>query len=146
MRSKTQETYYEYKEQRTKFKNLVVQAKKETWTEFDEIMENNKKGKQKLFYKVLRNLRKVKQVEMEQIKDKKGELLTETYEIRRRWKKHFEKILNTKTKTRISNEEVEVEETDMEGREEEGDITEEQLVKAINKIKNGKAAGHGKMQ
>lgn len=38
-------------------------------------MEINKKENQKPFYRVLRNLRKDKQVELEQIKDKNGQLL-----------------------------------------------------------------------
>lgn len=66
-----EETYNEYKKQRLKVKDLVVNAKKETWKEFVEKIESNKKDNQKLFYKVLRNLRKGTQIVLKQINHKK---------------------------------------------------------------------------
>lgn len=51
LKSKTEVTYNEYKEQNTNVKNLVVQAKNETWKEFGEKMQHDKKEIQKLFKK-----------------------------------------------------------------------------------------------
>lgn len=118
-----------------------MEANNKTWKEFSEKMEVNKKENQRLFCKVFRNRKKDKQVELEQIKMRK--LLTESNKIQTRWKGHFEQLLKAETNASVNNENVEAEETDMEGFQETGkDSTEEEFIKAINKIINGKLREH----
>lgn len=68
-------------------------------------METNKKENEKLFYKVLKNLRKVKQVEIKHgtNKTQKGRAIDRNrYAVRRRWNTHLKELLNTKAK-RVTN-------------------------------------------
>ncbi|XP_031335863.1 craniofacial development protein 2-like [Photinus pyralis] len=58
IKSRTPDKYEEYKHQRGAVKNLVLQAKKKSWEDFGRKLEENSKGNQKLFFKVIKTLRK----------------------------------------------------------------------------------------
>ncbi|XP_066958119.1 uncharacterized protein [Macrobrachium rosenbergii] len=71
---------------------------------------------------------------IKQIKDRNGRVLSREECVRARWKEHFEKLLNEENPRRIK---------------EEGnprvravpDITREEVKRALDKMKNGKAVG-----
>lgn len=79
------------------------------------------------------------------MKNKNGELLTDSNDITTKWKEHFEELLNIEENATTDNGEGD-EEIDIESNQEnEEDVTEEELTRAINKIKNGKSAGHDRI-
>ena len=53
LNGKTEADYESYKEQRLKVKNLVIKSKQKTWKEFGDKLEQDSRGNQKLFYRVL---------------------------------------------------------------------------------------------
>ncbi|KAF6213851.1 hypothetical protein GE061_011575 [Apolygus lucorum] len=91
----------------------------------------------KLFYKVLKNMRKLKDCPIKFVKSKAGLLLTDTEDIMRRWKEYFQELLDCGSADLHADEETEPQ---VEG-DNGPDITIEELLTAINKVKLGKSAG-----
>ncbi|XP_044755033.1 uncharacterized protein LOC123313963 [Coccinella septempunctata] len=135
---KTVEKYGQYKQQRKVVKELIQREKRKKWEEFGEKMEKDHKSNQKLFYRVLKNARKTPRNDNVLIKDKDGNLLKEDTAIMERWRGYFDDLLNEEGFER--DVEQEIGETQELSEEEEG-ISMEELKKAINTLKNGKAAG-----
>lgn len=138
---KNEKTYLDYKKQRLKVKNLVMEAKRETWEEFGKKMEKDTKANQKLFYKILKNLRHGKQHEFRTIKTKDNRILTDEDDIMNRWKEYFTDLLNNNRQN--EDLEIEMEEPVEKGGEEQIEI--EEVIEAIKLIKKGKSAGHDKI-
>lgn len=132
-------TYNDYKKQRRKVKELILEAKKKCWEDFGHKMETDYQTNQKLFYRVIKNSRTSKtQTTIKQIKDKNGNLLTTDREIIERWKEHFQGMFNPKIN--VAQQEEEDNKQLEQGKEEE--IDEIEIREAIKMLKNGKAAGH----
>lgn len=149
LRTKTEESYKIYKDQRNKVKELVKEAKKKAWEDFGLKMEQDSKSNQKLFYKVLKSIRKGPQEVPKQIKNKNGKILTEGKEIMERWKEYFETLLSQTDQPLNTTEEHFLYETDNDENKEQIGIVDkislEELNGAIKKLKNGKAAGHDRI-
>lgn len=139
---RTDETYSRYKEQREKVKNIVQEAKKKSWSDFGDKMEENSKGNQKLFYRTLKTLRKGKTTTVHTVKNKKGDLLNDTNEVMERWREYFQELLSTQ---RRHTEEVILSEVNMDEEGNEEPITEEEIEEALLQLKNGKSPGHDKI-
>lgn len=138
---KTKDSYTAYKQQRIKVKEMVIQAKQQTWEEFGMKMEADSHTNQKLFYRVLKSLRKGKHHNLNQVKAKDNTIITEEKEIMERWKEYFRELLNPDEENNPANEE----EINYAQGEEEDDIQIEEVVKTIKNMKKGKAAGHDKI-
>lgn len=138
--NRTPEKYELYKTERKKVKELVTMSKKQKWKEFGDKMERDSKNNQKLFYKTLKTLRTDKSQEVNHIKNKNGEIITEDSEIMKRWKEYFQELLgnNRDTEQRTRQREIIEENNDQ-------NITAKELNDVIRNLKNGKAPGHDKI-
>jgi hypothetical protein len=144
--NQTESNYEAYKEARIKTKRLVVEAKQEAWKVFGEKLEKDCNGNQKLFYRVLKNLRKNNKEELLTIKNEKGEIIMDEAEIMTRWKEYFIKLLEV----RSEDVHFEVKREDIEKKAEsrghgDNNITMEEVVEAIRRMKIGKAPGSDKI-
>ena len=68
--NRTEENYNDYKRQRTKVKDIIVEAKKKSWEDFGKNIENNYKSNRKLFYRITKTLRQGKEEPSPQSKTK----------------------------------------------------------------------------
>ncbi|XP_072384366.1 uncharacterized protein [Diabrotica undecimpunctata] len=76
LRNGTADNYQIYKLQRIKVKDMVLAAKRKSWEEFGNKMEEDYHSNEKLFFKNLKNLRTEKAPQTpKQVRDKKGHLL-----------------------------------------------------------------------
>ncbi|GLV36020.1 hypothetical protein CBL_01784 [Carabus blaptoides fortunei] len=66
---------------------------KKTWQEFGEKMEENFSENQKLFYRSLKSSKDEKHITLKQLKDKHRKVINKENEIMKRWKEHFEELL-----------------------------------------------------
>ncbi|XP_073989088.1 uncharacterized protein [Rhodnius prolixus] len=145
---KDQQSYTLYKEQRRKVKEVIRDAKRETWEQFGKFMEESTQTNQKLFYKILKNMRKGKECPIKYINSKDGLLITDQMKIMARWKEYFEELLTEKDNAsqgyveEVGN--MENEEAVEENEEEEDDeyIDRDELTVALSRMKLGKSAGH----
>jgi hypothetical protein len=80
------------------------------WGNFGKTMEENYKENQKLLYKTLKSMRKVKQCPLKFIYDQDKKLLTEPKKIMARWKNYFQELLKGKEQQDKDNENEEKEE------------------------------------
>lgn len=136
---KRSEDYERYKEKRKEVKIAVKEAKKDSWVKFGQKMNDNFKDNQKLFYGTLKQLRKKKEYNMINIKDKDGKIITDEDKIMERWRQHFSEL--TKTNTVILEEE-----DDINDKQEIELIKKEEMLEAIRKLKLGKASGRDNIQ
>lgn len=147
--AKTKETYDIYKRQRIKVKNMIKEAKENSWKAFGERMETNSKENQKLFYKTLKGMRGEKKLQHIAIKDKEGKIVKEEQRVMCRWKQHFEELLSVRrTDTVYTVREEEKSNTEMEEMREVRNndlITMDEMKDALRWLKNGKAPGHDRV-
>ena len=142
LRDKNTDTYRKYKEQRKKVKQLVLDAKRQSWEEFGNNIEQNYKNNQKLFYKVIKNAKKNK-IHTMNIKNKQGKVLHTKDDILERWKEYFEDLLKTNTTTAIN---IGPYNTQTQANEQiEETISEEEVKEALKSLKTGKAPGHDRI-
>uniref|UniRef100_A0A1Y1MCV0 Reverse transcriptase domain-containing protein n=1 Tax=Photinus pyralis TaxID=7054 RepID=A0A1Y1MCV0_PHOPY len=132
--------YMEYKQQRERVKRLVIDAKQRAWTDFGEKIEEESKGNQKLFFKMIKTLRKGKTRNTVSIRSREGEILTTDENIMNRWKEYFQELLEE-----AQEDSEEFPRAVGEQDEEENLITLNEMMEAIRKIKLGKAPGHDKI-
>lgn len=133
------DSYNEYKEQRKKVKDMVMEAKKKTWEEFGQKIEEDYHTNQKLFYKMLKNIRVGKQQQtIKHMKDKEGKILNGEKEIMERWEQYFKELLCTQEDGEKWEEQVVYEDEHTETNKIE--LTE--VMEAVKMLKKGKAAGH----
>lgn len=142
LRNRSNENYSSYKTQRLKVKEMVNKAKQRSWEQFGEKMERDKYGNQKLFYKVLKNLRKDRHHKYPSIINKEGTTLTDMKEILARWREYFEDMLNTSQMQETEDPEYKAEN---EEHSEQEDFTVEEVKRATEMLKRGKAAGHDRI-
>ena len=129
----------EYEEARNVAERVKRKAKKDTWEKLGEELEQDMEGTRKLIYSIAKNYRRKEESIVNTIKDKEGELLTDTYEIDQRWKEYFSELLNPLDDNELLEESLE--EVAL-SRGEMGDgITRVEIRDAIKKMKNGKSPG-----
>lgn len=144
LNTKNGDDYEDYKRQRKIVKEAIKKSKERTWEEFGNTLEENFKENQKLFYRTLKCCKNRQQPTLKQLHDKQGRILKKEDEIIKRWKEHFEELLE-ESQTCEENERKEEQESgiariDIETEAEE--ITKGELINVLNKLRNGKAPGH----
>lgn len=116
----------------------MKQAKQETWEEFGRKIEENYIENQKQFWNIVKKLKGNQQQKIRNIRNEKGELQTKTEDILSTWKKHYTKTFkedrNPENEYRGNQEQLERIEINEE-------ISLDEVSQALNKTKNGKAAG-----
>ena len=94
----------------------------------------------KLFYREVNAERKVKEQMDFRIKDVNGEMLSEESEVLSRWSEYFEVLLNVEDRREAEMNDIEVEGVDRRLRM-LIEVTEEDVRRAIKRLKNGKSPG-----
>lgn len=94
-------------------------------------------------YKITKELCNKKRQSTSGVRDKNGKLLTDTDHILKRWKEHFEEVLNIENQCNEDEGVNQINISNIETIEEinTGPFTGEEVRHAIKKLKNGKAAG-----
>ncbi len=122
-----------YLEKKREVKRQVAASKRRAWEEWSRDL-NTSEGKNKMF-RIAKQMKKDKKdvQGINYIKDENGAIKIEEAEVRDRWKRYFEELLNDENENVI--EEVSVVEGPIE------DVTEEEVKRAVKGMKNGKAPG-----
>nr|CAH7736536.1 unnamed protein product [Callosobruchus chinensis] len=142
MDCKTAEKYDEYKKERIKTKEMVIKAKKDSWEEFGRKMEQDSKGNQKLFYRVLKGMKNPSQYHLQNIKDKNNDIITEGPKIMERWRQYYHELLNTGITNNSNSEGLMLTQEKTVQIREQDKIQVEEVTEIVNALKRGKSAGH----
>ena len=136
-------TWEDYKVAKKEAKRVVREAKEADWVRCGKQLQKNFLENRRVFWKKVKEEESTSKLKAG-IEGKDGKLLTDTVEVKKRWMEHFSELL-----------EGDGEEVDMvleERKIEEGlleEISEEEIRRAIARLKRGKAAGvcgiHGEM-
>ena len=131
--NRTEEKREVYKEKTRQAKRAVAVAKETAWQEWSREI-NSVEGRQKMF-KIAKQMRKERKdiVGGIYIKDENENILVECQDIKERWRKYFEELLNEGNLYEVDEEEI------VEGPVEE--VSEAEVRKALKKMKKGKAPG-----
>ena len=123
----------EYRERNVTSKTEVAKAKE---AGYEEMYEDLKKNGPKNLYKLAKTRkRRAQDIDMMMfVKDGEGKIMSSDRDIKRRWREYFDRLLNTRNR-RKDLEETEKVEGPMR------QITEEEVVKQMEKMKNRKATG-----
>ena len=132
--NETAESKRAWKTAKKEAKRTVARARAEGMNEMYEKIESP--DGQKMIYNIAKSRNRATKdlTHIKQIRDKNGRVLSREECIRARWKEHFEKLLNEENPRRISEEGNPIERV-------VPDISREEVKRALNKMKNGKAAG-----
>ena len=134
------EKYERYKEKKAEVKREVREAKREAdfrWGQgFSRDFEQNKKK----FWKEVKRVRRGGSRNEETVKDDNGRLLTGN-EARKRWAEYFESLLNVEDDREADVGAIGNAELPVFGDENEREITKEEVERALEETKVGKAAG-----
>ena len=130
-----------YREERKKTKRCISMRKREVNEQFGKKMNEDIHGNKKLFWKEVRKVGKERNGNFSNIMNRNGTLVTEESEVRGVWREYFENLHKVG-----SNEEVIVNDQGFECLGRNGylgveDITREEVVGRVRKLKNGKSAG-----
>nr|CAH7747709.1 unnamed protein product [Callosobruchus chinensis] len=137
MDCKTAEKYDEYKKERIKTKEMVTKAKKDSWEEFGRKMEQDSKGNQKLFYRVLKGMKNPSQYHLQNIKDKNNDIITEGPKIMERWRQHYHELLNTGITNNSNSEGLMLTQEKTVQIREQDKIQAEEVTEIVNALKRG---------
>ncbi|XP_076031935.1 uncharacterized protein LOC143019839 [Oratosquilla oratoria] len=141
MKLRTPESRLEYVMARNEAETIKRRAKSEFWESFGQELENDFEQGKKLIYtrKIAKNYGKGNNEQNDSINNSDGELLLDPNEIRDRWTNYFTKLLNKEV---IPNENGnELNYMNVEEEDEFEEITTEEIVYALKKMKNNKAPG-----
>ena len=134
------EKYERYREKNVETKRKVEEAKRMSnfkWgQDFDRSYQENKKK----FWKEVRRVRKGGPRTEEIVKDVNGRLLRGS-EVRKRWAEYFEELLNVQEDREADIVAVGGVQVPVMGEENEREITIEEVKRALNETKGGKAPG-----
>ena len=134
------EKYERYREKNVETKRKVEEAKRMSnlkWgQDFDRSYEENKKK----FWNEVRRVRKGGLRTEETVKDVNGWLLRGN-EVRKRWAEYFEEFLNVQEDRESELVAVVGVQVPVMGEENEREITREEVKRALNEMKGGKAPG-----
>ena len=134
------EKYERYREKNVEAKRKVEEAKRMSnfkWgQDFDRSYEENKKK----FWKEVRRVKKGGSRTEETVKDVNGRLLRGN-EARKRWAEYFEELLNVQEDREADIVAVGGVQVPVMGEENEREITIEEVKRALNETKGGKAPG-----
>ncbi|XP_055714214.1 uncharacterized protein LOC129808460 [Phlebotomus papatasi] len=133
MQGKDSESRGRCVEARMAGKLAVKAAREEAWKKFGEKLELDYKMANKTSWQTVRRLRGKKSNSIQGVTSKEGNLLTKEEEVLNRWKEYFSELLNPQQGT-------DVDVPTSKGRE-ESSPSESEVLYAISKLKDGKAAG-----
>ncbi|XP_055706254.1 uncharacterized protein LOC129803568 [Phlebotomus papatasi] len=130
---KDSESRDRYVEARKAAKLAVKAAREEAWKKFGEKLELDYRMANKTFWQTVRRLRGKKSNSIQGVTSKDGNLLTKEEEVLSRWKEYFSELLNPQQGTDGD--------VPMSKGREESSPSESEVLYAISKLKDGKAAG-----
>ncbi|XP_076038976.1 uncharacterized protein LOC143024096 [Oratosquilla oratoria] len=130
-----------YVDARNAAEQIKREAKREAWERVGEQLEEDFGGVKKLLYSMAKNYRKGENSMTGALKSADGEeFLTEPEHICQRWMQYFEGLLNVEDFIRENDENLVHEEVvNNVNYGEMDEITREEVINAIKKMKNGKA-------
>ncbi|XP_055714425.1 uncharacterized protein LOC129808679 [Phlebotomus papatasi] len=130
---KDSESRDRYVEARRPAKLAVKAAREEAWKKFGEKLELDYRTANKTFRQTVRRLRGKKSNSIQGVTSKEGNLLTKEEEVLNRWQEYFSELLNPQQGT---DDDIPT----SKGRK-ESSPSESEVLYAISKLKDGKAAG-----
>ena len=140
VRNERKRVYVEYKR---RVKQVIQESKRRTDEDFGRQLSEKYKEDKRLYWKEVKNERKREMNEsndVKEVKDEDGRILKEKEAVKERWKEYFEDLMNVKNK-----DEAIVICMGITGRGgamwDQEQISRGEVVKAINSLKMGKAAG-----
>ena len=129
-----------YVSKRREVKRLVKESKKRVDEEFGRNLGEKWRENKKLFWKEVKKVRQCERGNSKGVKDGRGRLLVEKRARIRRWKEHFEDLLNVESESSASINGWGMAGRRRDVRREDG-ISRVEVVEAMKKIKTGKAPG-----
>ena len=130
--NKTPDTRARYEKARRAAAKAVAEAKDKAWELFGEEMEANYRTATKMFWQTVRRLRNQSGGTLRVLRDKQGCILRDEDAILKRWKEHFEELLNP---TSANPPIPELHSRAMTS------LDVDEVWRAIHRLKSGKAAG-----
>lgn len=144
-RCRTQISRDEYVNKRNLCKNVIMNAKRESWERFGEELERNYRQENSKFWKFLRSQRGKFGKRVRSIRNENGELKVKTDEVLEAWRRHYEdKFTETHTVASIGGRGqrgTDAPSSDEDDGEDRDEVTTAEVERAIERMKNGKAAG-----
>ena len=135
------ETYGKYKEKRREVKLKVGEAKRAADWRWGQRLGEDFEQNKKMFWKEVKRVRKGESKREETVKDENGQLLVEGGAVRKRWAEYFKRLLNVEDDREAKIVAVGGVRMPMMGEENGKEITREEVLKAVNGTKAGKAPG-----
>ena len=136
-----EEEWERFRRKRQEVKRKVREAKRRAADEWGEQISRNFKENKKLFWKEVNRVRSTREGMSEVVKGANGEVITEETEVKKRWGEYFEGLLNVKDdrlavvgclgRGGVGSGRVQA----------EREIVREEVERALQKTKSGKAAG-----
>ena len=131
---KSEEAWKEYKRASKEAKRVVREAKEEDLLRSGKELQKNFLENRRVFWKKIKGKEEGHRLKLG-IESKDGTLLTENGEVKNRWKEYFRELFDGEESEIGTRREVE------ESEEVADEITEEEVRRAIWKLKSGKASG-----
>ncbi|XP_047109276.1 uncharacterized protein LOC124777805 [Schistocerca piceifrons] len=125
----------DYKNERTTAKKAVEKAKRFSWTDFGNKLGSPRTEDQKLFFHVLKKVNRDAHCTKQNLKSTDGSLLTDMNEIVGKWRGYFEERFALSEDPGLQKPENEVGEI----------ISRNEMKNSLQKIKNGRSAGHDRI-
>ena len=138
MKTRTPQSRQEYVLARSEAERVKRLSKQQCWIKIGEDLATDHQGNRKLLYSLAKSYRKKTAEGTFAIKDKNGNLLTETDEIAERWKEYFSELLNVGDENNLRENDINLD--IHEGLNNEP-ITIEEIKNEIGKMKRGKSPG-----
>ena len=118
-------------------KTAVAEAKEKSWSEFGGFLERSRAESQKIFWSTLRRLRASKGDRCEAVQDGKGNLVSQPGAVAEAFRGYFADLLNPRVNDSHHTGEIEGEIHPVC----DSPITLDEVLTAVSKLKNNKAAG-----
>lgn len=138
-RTNTEEDKQLYIQKRNEAKEAVKQAKRDSWEDFGNKLEESHSDNQKQFWNIVKKLKGHPSTQIRNIKNQNGKLQTESDSILKTWRDYFA--------AKFDNEEDEAQQPERPNNQEnregraEHQISEEEIKNALRGTRNGKAPG-----
>lgn len=145
LQNRCRAVYESYKVLRNEVKRAVRRAKKEADCRWGEKLVEDFSTNKRMFWREVKRTRKGVDVREEKVKDENGHVLTDGVEVCERWREYFDGLLNVSE----SGSAVITARPGMNVRVfEKGnmDISLDEVVRAVNRLKGGKASGVDEMK
>lgn len=142
LKTRSTADYETYKMKRTEAKKVIIKAKEEEWIKFGHNLMESYSDNQKLFYGAIKNMSKENNSTLQNIRDKNGTILNTEEKIMERWREYFRELLEDGVKQEKEMRESEEQGATISSGQNIIIFSIEEIKKALNKLKTGKAPGH----